>query len=146
MWNALLSEYEDRRLGPFLSCYLNTSVLFSIFFNHFLGRFLSDTRVSWNSCWEGSFSLSHGLSCGIDIAQCSSLSLSQHELPIFGKASFIWMSATSVSCTCSEYWSYILGENPLGSIVSWRSVIKSLSLDSIIGSHWKTSHVNNYIL
>lgn len=98
----------------FLPSYINTISCLTCFSSHFPGRFLNDTRVSWNSCWEGSFSLCHGLSCRIYIAQFSSLSLSQHELPIFSKASFIWMSANSVRSTCSEFWSCNLGETSLG--------------------------------
>lgn len=122
----------------FLSIYVNMSVLSCVFFHHFPGMLLSDASVPWTSCWEGSFSLCRRLSCGIDIALCSlcpSLSLSQRELPIFSKASFTRMSASSVSSTCSEFWSHISGKNPLGSIASWRLIITLLTLGSIIGNH-----------
>lgn len=122
---------------PFLSSYVNMSVLSCVFFHHLPGMLLSDASVLWTLCWEGSFSLCCSLSCGIDIALCSSLSLSQHELSIFGKAPFIWMSASSVSSTCSEFWSHISGKNPLGSIASWRLIITLLTLGSIIGKHWR---------
>lgn len=87
---------------------------------------LSDGLVPWNACWEGSFSLYCGLSSWIDITQCTSLSLSQHELHNLGKTFVIWIADNLASAACSEFRSWILERifSLLVCIGSLRSAIK----------------------
>lgn len=120
----------------FLSLYgQKASVSSGLLFSPFPVRVLKWLLSAMKCMLRGSFSHCCGLSSWIDMTQCTSLSLSQHELHIFwGETSFIWMSDIPARATCSEFRSCILERIffPLGYVDSLRFVIKTCLVGSII--------------
>lgn len=110
------------------------SVTFGLLFSHFAVRILKRFLSAMRRMLAGPFH--SAVASPLELTLHSAHHCHCHSLSciFLGETSFIWMSDTPASATCSEFRSFILEKSfSLGYIHSSRFIIKTCSVGPIIG-------------